>query len=289
MTDETTVVPTPAAPATAPAIPPAASRPGASRGRRVAGRAGQVVGILGIIASLALVVGVLVGRGWVAERVDGVAATLDAAVARALPLVDRAQATVGDIAVRVGETAAAAEVVAVDPAATPEALQRVLARLSALSQRYLDLRGTYAGVREEVVSALDRLTLLTRFVPGVSVPQGPVDALAALDERARTLDGGIMQVVEAGAAVNAVNQTAQAIADKARGVESSLAGVTEGLDQIEARLATLRAEIAGLASTITSVVTIVAVVLVLLLLYGAFLHWVLFRSSRGLARASAAG
>ncbi|HYO42799.1 MAG TPA: hypothetical protein VES19_06320 [Candidatus Limnocylindrales bacterium] len=279
--------PVPAGPAPEPVPAPdphaAASGPvaaGPGKARKATAVLGQVVGIVGTVACLALIVGVLFGRGWATSAVSDVVANVDAAVERAEPLLDNAAAGVDAVAQRAAETAAAAEAVAVDPNATPEALQRVLDRLGSVSQRYLELRTEYAGAREQVVSALDRLSVITRIVPGVSVPQGPVDALAGLDGTARGLDARVIALIDAGAKVQELNLTAAAVAEKARDVEAGLVPVSAGIEEVDGRLATLQAEVARLGDTVNSVVTVVAVVLILVLLYLALLHVVLFRSSR---------
>ncbi len=280
MSDETT-----AAPAPAPVPEPA----GPGKTRRASGLLGQVVGIVGMVVCLALVVGVLLGRGYVMGAASTVAGALDAAVARAEPLLDKAATKVETVAQRAGEAAAAAEAIALDPNATPAGLQAVLDRLGAVSLRYLELRGTYAGAREQVVSVLDRLAVIDRFVPGVSVPQGPIDALASLDDKARAVDAPIVGLIDAGVAVQAVNATAGAIAEKARAVEAGLGEITTGINDVQGRLENLRAEIARVADTVSTLVTVIAIVLIVVLLYLTLLHLVLFRSSRGLARARAAG
>jgi methyl-accepting chemotaxis protein len=244
--------------------------------------------MVGIVVCLALVVGVVLGRGWVAGAVTDVAGSIDAAVARTEPLLGTASDGIAKVATAAGEAAAAADRIATDPNATPQALQTVLERLGAVSQRYLELRSTYAGAREQVVSALDRLAIVDRFVPGVSVPQGPIDALAALDERARALDAQVVGLIDAGAAIGAVNSTAAAIAEKAHAVEAGLGTISASVDDVEARLANLRSEIAHVADTVSSLLTVIALVLVVLLLYLALLHLVLFRSSRGHARGNVA-
>ena len=219
MSDDTTVTPSdePAAtpidvrapgPASAPV--PAPARPG--KGRRATGILGQVVGIVGVVVCLALIVGVLLGRGWATDTVNDVAGSLDAAIARVDPVLATATGSIDALAGRAGEVATAAEAIAGDPNATPQALQGVLDRLGAVSAGYLELRGTYGGAREQVVSALDRLALIDRFVPGISVPQAPIDALASLDGSIRALDGRVMALIEAGAAVQAIDATASAIA-----------------------------------------------------------------------------
>ena len=268
-----------------PETPPAAQR--ASRRRRAASLTGQAVGVIGIVVSLALVAAVLLGRGWLVGQVDETTGAIDAALARTVVLVDDAGATVGDVAGRVAEVGAAADAVAVDPAATPEAVQQLLSRVNALSERYLSLQAAYQGLREDAVSALDRLQLLDRLLPGLSVPEGPVDALAALDERAQSLDAGVMQLITAGAAVGAANDAARAIADRSRAIEAGLGSVQDALGAVRERVEGLRTSIADFADRLSALITIGALVIMLLLLYIAFLHLVLFRAGRGFGQAPA--
>ena len=295
MTEETTVTPVPVTvpapepapepaaapqPVSAPVTDPASAPANSGKGRKATGILGQVVGIVGVVVCLALVVGVLLGRGWATGAVSDVASKVDATVARTQPLLDRAGSAVDEVAARAGEAAAAADAVSVDPNAAPQALQGILDKVSAVSERYLELRSTYASAREQIVSALDRLAIIDRLVPGVSVPQGPIDLLASLDQKAQALDGRVMDLIKAGTAVSTVNTAAAAIAEKARAVQDGLGTVATGIDDVQARLAGLRSELATTTDTINGVITAGCVVLILVLLYLALLHFVLFRFSR---------
>jgi uncharacterized phage infection (PIP) family protein YhgE len=303
MTEETTVVPVPApvaegtpepvpGPAPAPVPEPAAQQAAAvaaaphkaGKRRRATGTIGQVAGIIGIVVSLALVVGVLYVRGWSTDTVTAVAANVDAAIAKAEPMLETAATTVDQVSQRAADVATAAEAVALDPNATPAALQGILDKLATLAQRYTEFRTGYASAREQVVSVLDRVALLDRLIPGFDVPQGPIDALKGLDEKARAIDTQITGLIDAGLAVQAVNTTASAIAEKARQVETGLGTIGAGIAEVQTRLNTLQSDIANIAATVNTVITILCVALILLLVYMAFLHWVLFRSSRGYAR-----
>jgi hypothetical protein len=299
MTDETTVLPDPApgpAPSPAPvpagspppvAAPPAPAQTRAGR-RRATGTVGQVAGVAGIVVSLLLVVVVIVGRGWAIDQVTSVAATVDGAVAKALPIVDTAQAKITDVETRVGEAATAAEAIAANPNATPALLQGVLQRINDVSGSYMELRNGYAGFREQVMSALARLQAIDRIVPGIDIPQGPVDALTTLDERIQGLDAQVMGLLSITENLDVINTAAGTIAEKARSVETLLGTITDALTRVETGLTNLQAEIASTSATITNLITIVSVVLVLLLLYIVLLHVVLFRSARSYARAAAA-
>jgi hypothetical protein len=258
-----------------------------SRRTRAGGALGQGVGVLGIAVCLLLALGALLASGWASARVDDVAGGLDGGVAQVLPLVDAASAEATEVSTQAGALAVAADQVAVDPAAVPARLQAVLARVSTVSNRYLVLRGSYAGIREQAVSLLDRLRTFDELVPAVAIPQGPVDRLAALDARARALDARVMALINAGAAAGAVNETARRVADEARGVESAMGEVSVALGEVEGQLNDLRAGIASAAGSVKTAILLVALVLVVLLLYLAGLHLLLFRWSRGMGRTRA--
>jgi methyl-accepting chemotaxis protein len=269
------------------AATPAPAASPANRRRRATGTLGQVVGVAGIVVSLLLIVLVILGRGWAVEQIDAVATTVDGAIAKAMPMVDNAQGKVSDVEDRVAEVAGAAEVIAANPNATPQLLQGVLQRLNDLSATYLELRDGYSGFREQVMTALSRLQTIDRLIPGIDIPEGPVDAIATLDERIQSLDATVMEVINAAQNLDAINTAAATIAEKARAVETLLGDVSGALARVETGLTNLQADIDSTAATITTIVTAVSVLLVLLLLYIVLLHIVLFRSSRGYTRGPA--
>lgn len=295
MTDETTVLPEPTPAPEPAAAPSAAPTPagttrtpaGTTRRRRTTGTIGQVAGVVGVIVSLLLIVVVVMGRGWAIDKVNDVAATVDGAIAKAQPLVTTAQTRVADIEARVSEAADAADALAANPGAV-ERLQGLLQRVNDLSASYLELRNGYSGAREQVMTALSRLQAIDRFVPGFDLPQGPIDALASLDAKVQEMDGRIMDVIGVVQNLGSADTLAASVAEKARAVETLLGDVSSGLDRVATGLANLQAELASTASTVTNVINIAFVVLVLFLLYVVLLHVVLFRWSRGYARAPAA-
>jgi hypothetical protein len=260
-----------------------------SRRRRSAAVAGQLAGVVGIAVSVLLIVVVLLGRAWIGGVVEDVRTGIDGAIARTAPVLEGAQATVAGVAERMDDLAAAAQAIAEDPGPAPAALAAIQERIAALSERYLALRAAYADVRSDVVAAVDRLTLLARIAPWVEIPAGPVEALATFDERIRELDARVMAVFEAGSAARgAADRTAAAVAGAARQVQGALDGVTAALETVETRLAALREQVAGVASSIGSVLTLGSLLIVVLLVYLAFLHVVLFRASRRFGAAPAA-
>ena len=181
-----------AAPALAPAAAAATATPppaGPSKRSRVMGLTAQAAGIIGIVLFVALAVVMLLGRGWATSTVDEISAGVDAKMAQVEPLVDNASTKVSEINGRVGALSDAANALAAQAAATPDLLGGVRDQVANLQNRYLEFRKTYSDVRETALTAIDRLQVLDRLVPGFDIPQEPIDALKGLDARLQELWG----------------------------------------------------------------------------------------------------
>lgn len=255
--------------------------------KKAASVGGQAVGIVGIVISLLLALGVIVGRGWLVDQVNGVAGAVDDGLAKGVPLLADADAKVTDVQARITEAGDAARAVLDGSSPPPAVVQAFSARLSAVTDRYFPLRASYADARANVVSTIDRLQTLDRLVPGISVPEGPVDALATLDGTVRAVDSNVMAVLSANEGAQAVADAARTVAAKAPDVTAALDGVHGKIADAQARLTATRDSLASAASSITTAITIVALVIVLGLLYVAFLHLVLFRSAGGVRKPKA--
>jgi hypothetical protein len=247
--------------------------------RRVLGWTGQAVGALGAIIGVVLVVVVLLGRGRAADRLDEIAAKVDAGIAKGIPLlaaarerVEGATAVVGavgtNVEARADSSDAAAEV--------NEALQKSAAELS---DRYLGMRARYAEAREHVVAALERLNTIDLMLPAISVPTGPVEALASLDERVRVLDTNLMGLIKDLPDADS-GPVATAVQEKVGRVKAALLAVASGLGDTGDRLQGMRTNTAAHANRVHTLITVTAIVVILALLYSALLHWVLYHAGR---------
>jgi hypothetical protein len=237
------------------------------------------LGALGVLGGVALAVLVLVGRGRASERVGEIAATIDGGLAQGLLPLASARERVGGIEALVDGVGDAVRQRAADSEVVAGAREALLAKAAALSDRYLALRSTYAEGRERLVAALERLHTLDRSLPAVSIPAGPVAALAALDQEVRSLDRRILDLL---AAVAAEGQLAEGLAAQVDAIRGTFGRVGIGLEGARTRIEALRAEVAHAADRVHRLLTIAAAALALLLLYGAFLHAVLYRhAARG--------
>jgi hypothetical protein len=116
-------------------------------------------------------------------------------------------------------------------------------------------------------------------VPAFAIPQGPVDALSALDTRLKEFDSKVNGLITIDPGQGPVNQAAAAIAQKAGEIDTRITDLQSGIGDVQQRVSTLRTKLSDTAGTIKLGVTLGAVGTFFLLLYLAFLHWVLFRHS----------
>ena len=253
------------------------------------GTVGQVVGVVGLVVCLVLAFGVVLARGWAVGTVDDVAGAAVAQVARAEPLLSQASARVGEISGRVSTVADVAAGIAANPIPAPGLAEGLRTALASVSDRYQGLRSNYTDVREALVSLGDRLQTLDRLVPGFSIPEGPTDALAALDERLRESDANVTGFIDIEPGQGPLNQVATTIAERAAEVDARIDGVQGRLADVEERIVALEARILDAAGATKTAITVGSIGAILLWLYLALLHWVLFRHSGEIRRRQPAG
>lgn len=259
--------------------------PSVGKPRKAASVGGEVVAVIGIGVCIVLAIVVLLARGWAVDQVDAVGESIDAGLARGIPALQAADDRVAQLGSTVQEVSDAAPAVATSEAvAAPAVAQALSTRLSSLSERYTPIRAAYADAHSSLVSALDRVQTITRFLPGVTVPQAPIDALSRVDEAIRAVDERITAVLEANRAGTAIRESAQRVADAAPAVQTALDDVSTRFADAEARLNEARADVTSTMDRIRTAITIVTLLVLALLVYIAALHVVLLRFSGGLRR-----
>lgn len=252
--------------------------------KRAMGGAGQVVGVIGLVLSLLLAVGSVAGTMWLTGQVNAVAQAANDKIAEQAPKLDKLSETVTGIKTQVDELATAAQQVASSASPSGPIVTTLRDKLDALAARYQQLRSAYTDLRSKIATALGGLQALDRLVPGISVPQGPVDALNNLDAKLQELDGTITGVLSTDFNGEKLQQAASVVAEQVGKLSAGLDKVNGFIADASAKLQQVQVDIANAASQLTTVITIGGIVLALLFLYGALLHWVLFRTSRAAAR-----
>jgi hypothetical protein len=134
-------------------------------------------------------------------------------------------------------------------------------------------------MRSTITSAIGAAQTIGKLIPGIDIPQEPIDKLNELDARFTELDSTIMGVINAIPADGSVTTAVTGLADKIAGVETKISDVSTALSDASARVETLRTDVASLADTVDLGITIGTLGAILLLAYMVLLHWVLFRWS----------
>jgi hypothetical protein len=248
--------------------------------------AAQVAAVVGVLLCLAVVAAAWFGRGVAAQGVDDLAGAVDAGINRAITAADTVSGRLDAAAAEAGAIAADATEVAANPPAAP-GLSAVLPaglgdRLDRFTERYQQLRATFGEVRENVAASIARLQALARFVPGVTVPQGPADRLAGLETNLQSLDASVSAVRPSGAAVTtaAVSAAATAVADKATAVQGAIARTAAVVDGLSTELQGVRANAAGIAGGVHTILVATALAISILFAWVLLLNVALWRLAR---------
>ena len=275
MTDAETQPETASAPddvAIAPPAVEAASAPEATPApRRGRGDAGiRLFAVVGLFGCLVLAIGILIGRGFISDQVNGVFASVDDAVARGQTVVavttGRLEERVADLDTIITDISTVAETATV-PAALVE-------RASNIADRFGQIRDGWVAIRGRIDAALATLAQIDRALPFVDLPTGPTEELAALDQRIAEIDTNIAGLRQ-GVAARVANVKAAAAA-----LRGAVDRVTDVGTRIEDGLTAVEDRIDRAQGTIDTVMWATTAVLLLLVGYVALLNVLLLRLTR---------
>ena len=275
MTDAETQPETASAPDEVPVAPPAVEaaptpevEPAPKRGRSYAGT--RLFAIIGLFGCLILAIGILIGRGWVSDQVNGVFASVDDAVARGHTVVavttGRLEERVADLDTIITDISTVAETATV-PAALVE-------RASSIADRFGQIRDGWVAIRARIDAALETLAQVDRALPFVDLPTGPTEELAALDQRIAEIDTNIAGLRQ-GVAARVANVKAAATA-----LRGAVDRVTDVGTRIETGLTAVEDRIDRAQGTIDTVMWATTIVLLLLVGYVALLNVLVLRLTR---------
>ena len=156
------------------------NEPGTSRRRSGV----RLFGIVGLVLCLVLVVGILIGRSWLAGQVDGVFDSLDQAVGRGTTIVVE---TNGRLQERVADLDTMLTDISSLPA-TASITKDIADRGAAIADRFSQIREGWVAIRARIDAALETLAQIDRAIPFVDLPTGPTEELAALDQRCAEIE-----------------------------------------------------------------------------------------------------
>ncbi len=230
----------------------------------------RILAWVGLGLCVALVLGILLGRTWLAGYVDDVFDTVNGTVARGSTVVavttGRLQERVADLDALVADLRTSAAT-----ATVPQALAE---RATGVADRFGQIRDGWVSVRARIDAALATLAQIDRALPFIDLPPGPTEQLAALDQRIADIDANITALRSGVASrvgdvidgATALRGAVDRVADVGTRIEEGLAAVEDRLDRAH--------------GTIDTIMWLTTAVLLLLVGYLALLNVLLIRGYR---------
>lgn len=236
-----------------------------ARGRRGSGV--RIFGIIGLLLSLLLAIGVLLGRGWVANQVDGAFDSIDQAVGRGTTIVaqtnGRLQERVADLDAVLADLSGSLAGATV-PAAVAD-------RAASIADRFSEIRDGWVAARARIDAALETLAQVDAALPFVDLPPGPTEELAALDQRFLEIEDNVSRLR------GRIATTVQDVTDVVTAIRGAVSRVAEAGTNVEARLAAVQDRIDVARGNVESVMWITTIALLLFVAYIALLNYLLVR------------
>ena len=230
----------------------------------------RIAAWVGLGLCVVLMLGILLGRTWLAGYVNDVFDTVDGAVANGSTVValttGRLQERVADLDALVADLQTTAATATVPPA--------LAERATGIADRFGQIRDRWVSVRARIDSALATLAQIDRALPFVDLPPGPTEQLAALDQRIADIDanisglrtGATARVASVLAGATALRGAVDRVAEVGTRIEDGLAAVEDRLDRAHA--------------TIDTIMWLTTAVLLILVGYIAVLNVLLIRGYR---------
>ena len=247
--------------------------------------AAQVAGVVGVVVCVLIILVTWFGRGQVAQSVDDLRTSVDQGIGRAITAADAVSTRLETAATSAGEIAASAREVAANPPDAQGALAGLTEKVGRFADAYRELRVRYAGLREDVAGSIESLQRVARLVPGVEVPQGPVDTLKAVDESLRSLDESLTSIWPASDRP-LTTAGATAVADKATALETAFKKAATLADGLAQDLKGVQARAARAADTISTILTFAALAITILFVWVLLLNIALWLLGRMYGRAA---
>jgi methyl-accepting chemotaxis protein len=251
---------------------------------RVLGWLAMILGVLGIVAGLALIPGAYLGRDWIGTRVDRVVERAQDGLDQATEFADRVDTAVTNATVRIEEieTTAAEARDAVDFTGPVERLSTAMT--SFVTGPYSQLQTTYADLRGRVFAVTDAVAAVDAALPAISLPGVVTDELEEIDTRILDLNDRVLEI-------QASLEDGVTSAEEFTPIQTTASNISDGLTQIDeladgarARIETAQGRLDEFNRRIDGWLSIGMIGVAIIGLYLAGLHVLLFQQGRRWAR-----
>jgi hypothetical protein len=241
----------------------------------------QVFGLIGLIGSIVLAAGILLGRSWASDTVGQVFVVADSSISDGLATYDDAT---GRLNGRIDDLDALLGLVGSAPANSP-VTAAIAARIGSATDGYAAIRDRYVQARERAQSALRTLAIANR-IPGLEVSTDLSDSLAQVDSRLTQVDAAVTALRTA--ASGRVGDLAAAVTT----FRDRLAGIQELTQTVRDRIVGLQDRVVVIHGRVDSGLWLGAGALLVVVAYVALLNlliiWLARRRPKVVAAAPAA-
>lgn len=227
-----------------------------------------VVGILGLLLSLAGIGGAVVGRSWAGDRLDELADAARSGLEKAVSVSDEAITALQNGSDEVTTIATTASTLAQSTTVADTAISALQEKLAPLSQRYTELRDRVVVFQEKANSVIETVQRLDRLIPGLELPSGPTDLLQGVGDRLTQIDQSITDMQARAASRTGAQETANVIAVSAGRLQDGITKATDVVTQIQEKLVAMQDRVDKAADRLDLYVTAGAAV------FGLFWLWI---------------
>jgi len=249
----------------------------------------MTLAVIGMVLSVAMIVGIWIGRGAVNDQLDSIGAGLDGRLQRvdaALGLLGNRLATAQG---RVDQASTNAMQLGQGPMTDGPVADALRETTDRLADEFADMRESLASAREIIVDTRELLDGVRRRFPILPIPELPGDRLQALDQRLRDLNASLTQIrTELSTRQGPVAQLRDRAVATMNKVATGIGEMTSQVRDVSDRVNDARTSVAATLATVQRGVTVAAIVASLLCLYGVLLNLCLFVVARAWFRPPAA-
>ena len=221
----------------------------------------QAFGLIGLIGSLVLGVGILFGRSWASDTVGQVFVVADSSIGDGLAAYDDAT---GRLNGRIDDLDALLGLVGSAPANSPVSAA-IAGRIAGVTDGYTALRDRYVQARERAQAALRTLAIANR-IPGLEVPTDLGDSLANVDARLAQVDEAVTGLR------TAASGRAGDLAAAVTTFRDRLAGIQELTQTVRDRIVALQDRVGVVHGRVDTGIWLGAGALLVIVLYVALLN-----------------
>lgn len=248
---------------------------------RILGVVAAVLGVIGIVVCLVVAVGVWVVRPAVTDKVNEIVAIGTEGLAKADDLAVVASDRLTTVSDRLANIQGTLDTVATSTLIDTAVGQAIRDAVSGFtSGPYAELRSSFAGLRERVVTLSGVVQRLDAAIPGIELPGIVTDAVDDVDARLTQLDQTVASVDSiAGNGVTSKEQVTQ-LSSQVGEINDVIGAVVPGLETARAQIADAQARLDNASEKSNSLISLLAVVVTIIFIYLALLHVLLYKQGR---------